>query len=359
MVRTSIASGSGGRLPGKPTRRDRELCETITMSDPAPVLVDPVPTFGEVLDRHRLSLTRRPLEILQVNLGKRCNQACTHCHVEAGPKRTEIMTERTVDRVLELLDHSTGIATVDLTGGAPELHPHFRRLVMAARRAGKQVIDRCNLTVLFEPGQEETAQFLAQNQVTVIASLPCYSRENVEKQRGLGVFEPSLRALEKLNALGYAAPGSVLELHLVYNPVGPFLPPPQAKLESDYKKQLGERYGIRFNRLLTITNMPISRFLHQLLRDGTYEAYQTLLVQSFNPGTVSGLMCRNLLSIGWDGQLYDCDFNQMLELPLGGRPRSLWEIEAFDELAHDPIACGPHCFGCTAGAGSSCGGALA
>lgn len=356
---TSIARSSSVRDRVGYPERDQLLCETITMSDPVPVSSDSAPTFGEILGRHRLSLTRRPLEILQVNLGKRCNQACHHCHVEAGPKRTEIMAERTVDRVLELLDRSSGITTVDLTGGAPELHPHFRRLVVAARRAGKQVIDRSNLTVLFEPGQEDTAHFLARNQVTVIASLPCYSRENVEKQRGLGVFEPSLRALEKLNELGYAAPGSGLELHLVYNPVGPFLPPPQDRLEKDYKTQLGERYGIRFNRLLTITNMPISRFLHQLLRDRTFEAYQALLVQAFNPETVHGLMCRNLLSVGWDGQLYDCDFNQMLELPLGGRPRNLWEIEAFDDLAHGPIACGPHCFGCTAGAGSSCGGALA
>jgi radical SAM/Cys-rich protein len=329
------------------------------MSDPLPVLRAPLSTFGEVLRRHRLSLARRPLEILQVNVGKRCNQACTHCHVEAGPKRTEIMTGQTVDRVLELLDRSPGIPTVDLTGGAPELNPHFRRLVVAARRGGRQVIDRCNLTVLFEPGQEETAGFLAENQVTVIASLPCYSRDNVDKQRGVGVFEPSLRALQQLNALGYAAPGSPLELHLVYNPVGPFLPPEQTRLEKEYKKQLGEHYGIRFNRLLTITNMPISRFLHQLLRDHALEAYQTLLVQSFNPETVAGLMCRNLLSVGWDGQLYDCDFNQMLELPLGGRPRSLWDINGFDDLANGPIACGPHCFGCTAGAGSSCGGALA
>ncbi|HET6545792.1 MAG TPA: arsenosugar biosynthesis radical SAM (seleno)protein ArsS [Rhodanobacteraceae bacterium] len=319
----------------------------------------PVPAFSQTLRAHGLGVDRRPLEILQINVGKRCNQACHHCHVEAGPKRTEIMNADTVARVIELLRDAPGVHTVDITGGAPELNPHFRELVVAARALGKKVIDRCNLTVLFEDGQEDTAEFLAAQGVTVVASLPCYTRANVEKQRGLGVFEPSIAALRRLNTLGYGRAGSSLELDLVYNPVGAFLPGPQAALEADYKRELAEHFGIVFNRLYTITNMPISRFLHMLERDGLIGTYMHTLLDAFNPAAALGVMCRNLLSVGWDGQLYDCDFNQMLELPLARRRRTLWDIERLADIDRGPIAFGAHCYGCTAGAGSSCGGALA
>ncbi|MBV9911833.1 MAG: arsenosugar biosynthesis radical SAM protein ArsS [Sinobacteraceae bacterium] len=318
-----------------------------------------VPGFARTLAEHGLTLARRPLEIVQVNVGKRCNQACHHCHVEAGPKRTEIMSARTAERVLYLLERSPGIHTVDLTGGAPELNPHFRTLVRGARALVPTVIDRCNLTVLFEEGQEHTAEFLAQQGVTVIASLPCYGKDNVERQRGNGVFEKSIAALRRLNALGYGAPGGTLKLHLVYNPVGAFLPPPQVRLEADYRRELAAQYGIVFDHLLTITNMPIKRFLHQLQQEGQLEIYMQRLLQAFNPVAAGSVMCRNLVSVGWDGQLYDCDFNQMLDLPLGEHPRTLWDIDNFAQVAAGPIATGHHCYGCTAGAGSSCGGALA
>lgn len=317
------------------------------------------PSFVRTLRAQRLELPRTRLEILQVNVGKLCDLACTHCHVEAGPKRTEIMQARTVGRILELLADAPEVHTVDLTGGAPEMNPHFRELVCGARALGKQVIDRCNLTVLFIPGQEDTAEFLAAQGVNVVASLPCHTRSNVEKQRGLHVFEPSIRALKHLNALGYGQPGSRLQLDLVYNPVGAFLPPPQAQLEADYRRELGAHYDIVFNRLFTITNMPIKRFLHTLERTGQLDEYRQTLLKAFNPQAALGVMCRNLLSVGWDGQLYDCDFNQMLEIPLGGRRRGLWDIRSLAEIEHGPIAFAEHCYGCTAGAGSSCGGALA
>lgn len=321
------------------------------------VLESRLPAFAATLRSHDLALTRLPTEILQINVGKRCNQACHHCHVEAGPKRTEQMQERTALRLLQLLERSASVHTVDVTGGAPELNAHFRTLVLGARRAGRKVIDRCNLTVLLEPGQEDTPEFLAANRIAVVASLPCYSKDNVEKQRGLGAFAPSIRALQRLNALGYGEESSGLELNLVYNPIGARLPPPQAKLEQDYKRELAAKFGVRFNRLLTITNMPISRFLHQLEREDRYDDYMQLLVEAFNPAAALGVMCRNLVSVGWDGWLYDCDFNQMLELPQAGRRRSIWDIESLDELERDPIAFGSHCYGCTAGAGSSCAGA--
>jgi len=306
-------------------------------------------------------LTRAPVTTLQINVGKRCNQACHHCHVEAGPKRPEMMSAETAERVLELLAASPEIKTVDITGGAPELNPNFRTLVRRSRARGVRVIDRCNLTVLFEPGQGDLAQFLASEGVAVTASLPCYTAENVESQRGLGVFDKSIEALAELNRLGYGELGSGLELDLVYNPVGAFLPPPQAKLEADYKRELGDRFGLRFNRLLTITNMPISRFAHMLEREGRHEAYMSTLVNHFNPATVDGLMCRHLVSVGYDGALYDCDFNQMLEIEIGGLEpgrNTIADIESFADLAGAPIATDSHCFGCTAGAGSSCGGAL-
>ena len=307
-------------------------------------------------------LRRERVTTIQVNVGKLCNMACHHCHVEAGPKRTEIMSREVAARIVELLADNPGVGLVDLTGGAPELNPSFRWLVSEARRLGRRVIDRCNLTVLFEPGMEDLARFLAEHQVEVVASLPCYQRENVEKQRGKGAFDKSVEALRVLNALGYGRPGSGLVLDLVYNPVGASLPPAQAGLEAAYKRELGQLFGIQFNRLLTITNMPIKRFAHLLQRTGKYEAYMSLLVNHFNAATVPGLMCRTLLSIGWDGRLYDCDFNQMLELPLGldsdRRPPTLWQIGSLDALAGARVATGDHCFGCTAGAGSSCGGAL-
>lgn len=318
----------------------------------------PLPTFAATLRHAGLTLSRLPTEILQVNVGKRCNQACHHCHVEAGPKRTEMMNARTAARVLELLAGAPAVHTLDITGGAPELNPQFRTLVRGARALGKTVIDRCNLTVLFESGQEDTAEFLAEQCVTVVASLPCYSKANVEKQRGLGVFEPSIRALQKLNALGYGQPDSELTLELVYNPVGAFLPPPQARLETDYKRELAAHFGIVFNHLYTITNLPISRFLHELEREGRYADYMQTLLDAFNPAAAQGLMCRSLVSVSWDGWLYDCDFNQMLDLGLGMRRIGLWDVQHLDKLANIPIAFGDHCYGCTAGAGSSCGGAL-
>ncbi len=315
--------------------------------------------FEGTLELHGLaSLQRRAVTTLQINVGRLCDLACHHCHVEAGPKRTENMSFRIAERVVELLAASPGITLVDLTGGAPELNPNFRFLVREARALGRRVIDRCNLTVLFLPGQEDLAEFLAEHDVAVAASLPCYTKENVEKQRGRGVFAKSIEGLKLLNHLGYGRPGSPLELDLIYNPLDASLPPPQAELEERYRKELAELFGIEFHRLFAITNMPIKRFAHDLARQGKEEEYLSLLVNHFNPETVSGLMCRDLVSVGWDGALYDCDFNQMLGIPLGGRPRTIWDVEDLGSLGGDPIATAHHCFGCTAGAGSSCGGAL-
>jgi radical SAM/Cys-rich protein len=314
--------------------------------------------FSAVLRDHSLAPLRRDkITTLQVNLGKLCNQACHHCHVEAGPKRTEIMPRHVAERVIELLERNPGVTRVDLTGGAPELNPHFRWLVAEARRLGRAVIDRCNLTVLFEPGMDDLAEFLAANAVRVVASLPCYTAENVEKQRGHGVFRKSIEGLELLNALGYGR-ASGLPLDLVYNPIGPFLPPAQEKLEAKYKEELSRLFDIEFNALLTITNMPIRRFAHALERSGQHEAYMGLLVNHFNPSTVGELMCRSLISVGWDGRLFDCDFNQMLELPLGAGERTVWDIDRLDAVAGARITVASHCLGCTAGAGSSCSGAL-
>lgn len=312
----------------------------------------------QLRERALAPLRRGKLRALQVNVGRRCDLACHHCHVEAGPKRTERMQLRTAERVLALLERSPGIQTLDLTGGAPELHEVFRPLVRGARRLGLEVIDRCNLTVLFEAGQQDTAEFLAESGVQVVASLPCYTPENVDRQRGRDVFSRSIAALQLLNRLGYAQPGSGLELNLVYNPLGPSLPAPQAALEADYKRELAQQFGIRFDRLFAIANMPIKRFAHALAREGREQEYLSLLVNHFNPETLPELMCRSLVSVGWDGSLYDCDFNQMLELPLAGEPRNLWEIEELGELEQLPIATASHCFGCTAGSGSSCGGSL-
>ena len=318
------------------------------------------PDFAATLREHGAAPpVRGPARTLQLNVGLRCDLACHHCHVEAGPKRTEAVDERTAGRVLAVLAASPGLGTLDLTGGAPELNPCFRRLVSGARALGREVIDRCNLTVLFEPGQEDTAEFLAASGVRVVASLPCYTPGNVDAQRGRRVFARSIEALRRLNELGYGRPGSGRELDLVYNPLGASLPPPQAELEARYREELAELFGIAFDRLITITNMPIRRFAHALARDGQHEAYMALLVNHFNPATVPALMCRDTISVGWDGRLYDCDFNQMLGMPLGAGPRSLHELDDVEALAGGPIATASHCFGCTAGAGSSCSGALA
>jgi len=312
--------------------------------------------FTAALQQHGLSLRRASLRVLQVNVGKLCNQACSHCHVDAGPKRTEVMTRETAAEVVAAMRHLHP-ETVDITGGAPELNPHFRYLVTEARALGCRVMDRCNLTILSVPGQEDLAEFLAAHQVQVAASLPCYMEENVDLQRGRGVFVDSIRGLRLLNELGYGCEGSGLTLDLVYNPVGAHLPPPQAGLEADYKRELLARYGVRFNRLYTLANMPISRFARSLRREGRYEEYLELLARAFNPATVEGLMCRDTVSVGWDGRLYDCDFNQMLDLPLAGPFRHVRDL-ARAGLEGTAVTLGDHCFGCTAGAGSSCGGAL-
>lgn len=314
--------------------------------------------FRDTLRQHGLGeLRRREVTTLQINVGKLCNQACHHCHVEAGPRRTEIMPANVAERILTLLAATPSIHTVDITGGAPELNANFRALVSEARRMEKHVIDRCNLTVLFEAGQETLHKFLAANQVEITASLPCYTESNVDQQRGKGAFEKSIGALRRLNAIGYGQQGSGLVLNLVYNPLGASLPPPQDKLEADYKIQLRDNFEIEFDRLFTITNMPIKRFAEFLLREGKHDSYMSVLANHFNPATVESLMCRDLVSIGWDGRIYDCDFNQMLDLetPNG---KSIWEIESFAELANSSVATASHCFGCTAGAGSSCGGSL-
>lgn len=302
-------------------------------------------------------LQRGELDTLQVNLGYRCNLSCAHCHVNAGPTRTELMADETIDLVLEAVGRS-GVACLDLTGGAPELNPGFRRLVREACGLGVKVIDRCNLTVLFESGQEDLAPFLAEHQVAIVASLPCYLESNVEQQRGKGVYGDSIRALDLLNRIGYGT-GGELELNLVYNPVGPALPPPQGALEDDYRRELGQRFGIRFDRLLTIANMPINRFGAVLLAQGEFESYMGLLKDSYREANLETVMCRSLVSVDWQGYLYDCDFNQMLGIPLLARERRhLRDLLREPMVEGEAIATGDHCYGCTAGQGSSCGGAL-
>lgn len=302
------------------------------------------------------ALARGRLDTVQVNLGYRCNQACSHCHVDAGPKREEMMERETVGQVLDLL-RRPGIATLDLTGGAPEMNPHFRYLVAAARNLGIRVIDRCNLTILEEPGYEDLADFLAAQGVEIVASLPCYLEDNVDRQRGRGVFNASLRALVRLNRLGYGQPGTGMVLNLVYNPPGPTLPPAQDALEAAYHRELQARYGIAFNRLYALANMPIQRFGGALRSKGQFEDYLRLLKSAHRDENLDRVMCRNLVSIDWRGYLYDCDFNQMLGLPLGGRRYHVTAIDAAS-LEGQTIATAGHCYGCTAGCGSSCGGAL-
>ena len=303
------------------------------------------------------ALNLATLDTLKVNLGYLCNMSCVHCHVNAGPTRTELMDRATVEQVIALID-SAGIGTLDLTGGAPELNPHFRYLVSEARLRGVRVIDRCNLTVLFEPGQEDLAEFLSAEQVEVTASLPCYLEENVEQQRGKCVYDDSIRAIRGLNELGYAEYPSLV-VNLVYNPVGAVLPPPQLGLERDYKRELGERFGIHFNQLLTITNMPISRFGAVLLSQNQYLPYMQLLRDNYADANLETVMCRSLVSVDWQGYLYDCDFNQMLSLPLlASDRRHLRDLLDAPDMEGLAIATGEHCYGCTAGQGSSCGGAL-
>jgi radical SAM/Cys-rich protein len=310
--------------------------------------------FEEKLSAHRLALRRARLQTLQVNVGRKCNQACRHCHVNAGPWRTEMVGQTVARRIGEWIrEYQPGI--VDLTGGAPELSEFFRFFVETARGAGAHVIDRCNLTIIEEPGYGDLSAYLAGHEVEVIASLPCYTAENVARQRGAGVFEKSISALRKLNGVGY---GSKLPLNLVYNPVGPKLPAPQVELEADYKEVLGREFGISLSRLYTITNQPIARFAEDLRRQGKTEEYMTLLANSFNPTTVESLMCRTTLSVGWMGEVYDCDFNQMLGMQMqNGKPLHLWDVTP-ELLEGWAVRTGDHCLACTAGCGSSCGGAL-
>lgn len=317
-----------------------------------------VPPFEAMLTAHGLDpLCAQDVRTLQINVGKLCNQTCAHCHVDAGPDRREIMTRETMQDCLAALGRAA-IPTVDLTGGAPELNPHFRWFVVEIRRLGRQVIDRCNLTVLTVPGQADLAEFLARHEVEVIASLPCYLEENCDRQRGAGVFQRSLEALRRLNGVGYGRPGSPLRLNLVYNPLGLSLPPDQQRLEAAYRDQLQTRYGIEFHRLYTLTNLPISRFLDDLWRTGRYDDYMQLLASAFNPRAVEGVMCRTTLSVDWQGRLYDCDFNQMLDRPVHQKlPQHIRDFRP-EEFAGRPIVTGRHCYGCTAGAGSSCQGAL-
>ena len=306
------------------------------------------------------AIRRQATATLQVNLGYRCNQSCVHCHVNAGPNRTEMMDAETMALIPKVLA-ARGIGTLDLTGGAPELHPDFRELVRAARALGVKVIDRCNLTILFEPGQEGLAEFLAEHEVEVVASLPCYSMDNVDRQRGKGVFDKSIAGLQRLNALGYGREGSGRVLNLVYNPQGAVLPPPQPALEADYKRELGAHFGIVFNSLYALANMPIQRFGSMLISKGQFNGYIRLLKDNHRDANLAQVMCRALISVDWLGRLYDCDFNQQLDLPMGGGaeagPRHLRDLLQADADGA-PIRVAEHCYGCTAGNGSSCGGAL-
>jgi radical SAM/Cys-rich protein len=321
----------------------------------------PFISFEQRLRKAQAELKRESLETVQVNLGRRCNQACAHCHVEAGPNRPEVMSGAIARQVVEFFK-VTQASTVDLTGGAPELNPSFRWLVSTLRQAGRRVIVRTNLTVLLEPSMEDLPGFFAGQGVELVASLPCYTRENVDAQRGAGVYTKCMHALQLLNGLGYGMDGTHLSLNLVYNPLGAYLPGEQAGLEADYHRELAERAGVSFNHLYTITNLPIGRFARRLEQSGELAGYGALLAQSFNKDTLAGLMCVRQVSISWEGYLYDCDFNQMLDLRLGnGRAYQLGQApveELAKALLGKPICTGEHCYGCTAGAGSSCTGAL-
>jgi len=315
--------------------------------------------FAQKLHLNGNGLKRRAVDVLQVNLGRYCNQACIHCHVEAGPTRKEMMSRETVDAVLAFLARTT-IPTLDITGGAPELHADFDYLMESAVGLGRHVMDRCNLTVIFEPGKDYLPEFFRRHRVELVCSLPCYTAEKVDQQRGKGTFDLSIRALKIFNELGYGKPASDLTLNLVYNPVGPHLPPPQEKLEQDYKRILRDRFGIEFNHLYCLTNMPITRYAMHLKLRGEYNRYVELLSANFNAATLDQVMCRNLISVGWNGSVYDCDFNQMLDLPIrddAGRPLNISTL-SIEQVLSQTIAIGDHCYACTAGAGSSCGGAL-
>ncbi len=305
------------------------------------------------------ALHRGRLETLQINVGYRCNQSCVHCHVAAGPNRTEEMAGETIDLILAFLERRR-IATLDITGGAPELNPHFRRLVSAARAMGVRVMDRCNLTILNEPGQEDLAAFLATEQIEIVASMPCYLEDNVDRQRGKGVFDGSIAGLRKLNALGYGRDGSGLILNLVYNPQGPSLPPPQEALEADYRRVLGERFGVVFNSLYTLANMPIQRFGSMLVSKRQFDDYMALLQEAHLDANLDNVMCRGLISVDWRGYVYDCDFNQMLDLAIEDARGARVHLRDLmhEDLEGRSIRVAGHCFGCTAGQGSSCGGAL-
>jgi radical SAM/Cys-rich protein len=318
-----------------------------------------MPLFAERLQLGGQSLRRYGVDVLQVNLGRYCNLACIHCHVESGPTRKEMMSRENVDAVLQFLGR-TRISTLDITGGAPELHPDFDDLVKSVHRLGTHVIDRCNLTVIFEPGKDYLPEFFKAYGVELVCSLPCYSQENVDKQRGKGTFDASIRALQLLNEIGYGQTGTDLVLNLVYNPVGPHLPPPQDKLEQDYKGMLSKQFNITFNHLYCLTNMPITRYATHLKLRGEYTRYKELLESNFNAASLDQVMCRKLISVGWNGLVYDCDFNQMLEMPMldeHGKPLHIASLE-LDQVSTREIAVGDHCYACTAGAGSSCGGAL-
>lgn len=335
-----------------------------------PVINQGLPTnlvqpFAARVAREGAALRRSSVTQLQINLGKLCNQTCTHCHVEAGPTKTrENMSAETAQRIIELSRGMKDLSVVDLTGGAPEMNPHFQEFVNEFRSRGIRVIDRCNLTILRESGYEWAAPFLAERQVDVCASLPCYLEDNVDGQRGDGVFRQSIEALQLLNRLGYGRHDSALQLDLVFNPTGPSLPPDQAKLEADYKRELKARYEIEFNHLLAITNIPIKRYAMYLAKRDKLESYMTLLEDNFNASAAENVMCRSLISISWDGAIFDCDFNQMIEMPASvansndDQTPTVWSIDSFDDFADRPIATADHCYGCTAGSGSSCGGSL-
>ena len=329
----------------------------ITRRNGKPALPETPVSFDDTLAQYGLNLRSSKVEILQVNVGKLCNQACKHCHVDAGPKRTEIISRETLDACLSVIEEQQ-IPILDITGGAPEMIDDFRYFVSEAGKLGTKIIVRHNLTVMFEKGREDLPEFFAENEVEVVSSLPYFLGQQTDAQRGPGVFDKSIKALKRLNSVGYGFANSALVLNLVYNPVGAFLPPEQSAIESDFKRELEDRYGIVFNSLFTITNMPIARYLDWLRRSKNEKSYMQKLVNAFNPSTVDGLMCRNTLSVDWLGNLYDCDFNQMLEIPVSSKNgRTIYDF-ANDKFEHRKIMTNSHCFGCTAGSGSSCGGTI-
>tara|TARA_B100000212_G_scaffold341185_1_gene323665 strand:- start:190 stop:1122 length:933 start_codon:yes stop_codon:yes gene_type:complete len=303
------------------------------------------------------NINKEPIDTLQINIGYKCNQACKHCHVNSSPTRTEMMSDEIIDLIPKIISKYQ-IKNLDITGGAPELHPKFKKLILSLRNLEVNIIDRCNLTIFFEEGFQDLPSFLAENKVTITASLPCYEKDNVERQRGFGVFDKSIKAIKILNNLGYGKTNQKLQLNLVYNPINPTLPPPQEKLEIDYKKTLYEKYKITFNKLYTITNMPINRYADFLKMNNELEQYFDLLTKNFNANNLKNLMCKKTISVDWEGQIYDCDFNQQLKLKSEKGPRNLFELLNYSSEFNYEIAANKHCFACTAGSGSSCGGSL-